>query len=129
MPVPSDYKYSKTHEWVKIEDDTVTVGITDHAQEELGDITYVELPEPGRVLALDERFGTVESVKAVSDLFSPVSGEVVEINRLLTDAAEVVNEDAYNRGWMLRIRLSNPAELEELLDAADYDRFVEESSH
>src|ERR1051326_7944137 len=100
MLVPPSLKYSKSHEWVRIEGDIATVGITDHAQSELGDIVYVELPEPGRVLALDDICGTVESVKAVSDLFSPISGEVIGVNTVLPDATETINDDSYNAGWM-----------------------------
>jgi glycine cleavage system H protein len=129
MSAPTDRKYTKTHEWVQTSGDTASVGITDHAQEELGDIVYLELPEVGRVLAKDEIFGTVESVKAVSDLYSPVSGEVVEANTQITDATETVNQDPFGRGWMVRIRVSSPAELEDLLSPADYDKLVEESSH
>src|SRR5947207_2620787 len=127
MPVPSNLKYSKSHEWVRVDGGTATVGITAHAQEELGDVVYVELPEAGRMLAADEVFGTVESVKAVSDLYSPVSGEVVEANTVLADATDLVNSDPYGEAWMIRVRLSKPEELEELLDAADYDKLVEEA--
>ena len=129
MPVPAELKYAKSHEWVRGEADTATIGITDHAQAELGDIVYLELPEAGRMLARDEIFGTVESVKAVSDLYSPVSGEVVEANTTIGDATETVNEDPFGAGWMIKIRMANSAELESLLSAADYDRLVEESSH
>lgn len=129
MPVPADLKYVTTHEWVKVVGDTATIGITDHAQAELGDIVYLELPEAGRVLAKDEIFGTVESVKAVSDLYSPVSGEVVESNTGIGDATETVNNDPYGQGWMIKVRLANAAELEELLSAADYDKLIEESGH
>jgi glycine cleavage system H protein len=129
MPVPADLKYSKTHEWVKVEGDTAVIGITDHAQEELGDIVYLELPEPGRILALDEIFGTVESVKAVSDLYSPVSGEVVETNTALSDTTEVVNQDPHGQGWMIRVRLSKPSELEDLLSANDYEQLTADSGH
>jgi glycine cleavage system H protein len=129
MSVPGDLKYSKTHEWIRIEGDVATIGITDHAQSELGDIVYVELPEAGRVLAKDDIFGTVESVKAVSDLYSPVGGEVVESNASLADATETVNQDPYEGGWMIRVRLANSAELEELLDGRDYDRLIAEASH
>ena len=129
MPVPSDLKYSKTHEWLRVEGDVATIGITDHAQAELGDIVYVELPEVGRVLAKDDIFGTVESVKAVSDLYSPVGGEVVESNAALADATETVNQDPYGGGWMIRLRLANSAETEELLDAPDYDQLIAESDH
>jgi len=129
MPVPADLKYVKTHEWLRIEGDVATVGITDHAQAELGDIVYLELPEAGRILAHDEIFGTVESVKAVSDLYSPVSGEVVESNTSIGDATETVNEDPYGNGWMIKIKLANPSELEQLLSASDYDKLVEESGN
>ncbi len=126
MSAPPDLKYSKTHEWVRVDGDIATIGITDHAQAELGDVVYVELPEAGRMLAQDEVFGAVESVKAVSDLYSAVSGEVLEVNPILEDATELVNEDAFGRGWMLRIKMSNPTELEELLDASGYDQLVAE---
>jgi glycine cleavage system H protein len=129
MPVPGDLKYSKTHEWVRVEGDLATIGITDHAQSELGDIVYVELPEPGRMLSKDDIFGTVESVKAVSDLYSPVSGEVTDANADLADATETVNQDPYKGGWMIRVRLVKSAELEELLDGPDYDQLVAEASH
>jgi glycine cleavage system H protein len=129
MSLPDNLKYSETHEWVRLDGDIATIGITDHAQAELGDIVYLELPEAGRVLAAGEVFGTVESVKAVSDLYSPAAGEVVETNTAIADATETVNQDAFGRGWMIRLRLSNPAELDSLLSAADYARLVEESSH
>lgn len=129
MPVPADLKYAKTHEWVRVEGDTATIGITDHAQAELGDIVYLELPEAGRILARDEIFGTVESVKAVSDLYSPVSGEVIESNTTIGDATETVNEDPYGRGWMIKVRLAHPADLDELLSAGDYGKVIEESGH
>ena len=129
MPVPQELKYTRTHEWVRVEGDTATIGITDHAQSELGDVVYVELPEAGRMLAEDEVFGTVESVKAVSDLYSPVSGEVVEANSVLADATETVNQDPYGQAWMVRIRLSKPLEVDGLLDAATYEKLVEESAH
>ncbi len=129
MSVPADLRYTKSHEWVRVEGDTAAVGITDHAQSELGDVVYVELPEPGRVLARDDVFGTVESVKAVSDLYSPVSGEVVEANSVLPDATDTVNSDPYGAGWMIRIRVSNPAEPDSLLSPADYEKLVAEAGH
>ena len=128
MPVPAELKYTKSHEWVKIEGDVATVGITDHAQSELGDVVYVELPEAGRMLASGDVFGTVESVKAVSDLYSPVSGEVVEVNTMLSDATETVNEDAFGRGWMIKIRMSKPEEAGTLMNAAAYEELAE-SAH
>jgi glycine cleavage system H protein len=126
MSVPNDLKYTKTHEWVRVSGEIATIGITDYAQSELGDIVYLELPEPGRILAQDEIFGTVESVKAVSDLYSPVSGEVIEVNQAIVEATETVNEDPYGSGWMIRVRMSNPAEVDELLRDSDYERMVEE---
>ena len=127
--VPSDLKYSKTHEWVRVEGDVATIGITDHAQAELGDITYLELPEPGRILQSDSQFGEVESVKAVSELFAPVSGEVIEANSGIVDTTEVVNEDPFGRGWLIKVRLSDPAELSQLMDAPDYEKFADEGGH
>jgi glycine cleavage system H protein len=129
MSVPADLKYTTTHEWLAIDGDVATIGITDHAQAELGDIVYLELPEAGRVLAKDEIFGTVESVKAVSDLYSPVSGEVVEANTAITDATETVNTDPHGQGWMIKVRLANPTELEALMEAPDYDKLVEAAGH
>ena len=128
MPVPANLKYTETHEWVSLDGDIVTIGITEHAQSELGDVVYVELPEPGRILARDEVFGAVESVKAVSDLYSPVSGEVLESNRALTDATETVNNDPFGEAWMIRVRVSKPAELDTLMSAHDYDKIVAEAS-
>jgi glycine cleavage system H protein len=127
--VPQDLKFSKTHEWVRLEGDTATIGITDHAQAELGDIVYLDLPEVGRIVGLDAHFGEVESVKAVSELFAPVSGEVVEANTEIADRTETVNEDPYGAGWLIKVRLSNPAELSELMDAAEYERFADQGSH
>ena len=103
--IPTDLKYSKTHEWVRVEGDVATIGITDHAQAELGDITYLELPEAGRILQNDTQFGEVESVKAVSELFAPLSGEVIEANTGIADTTEVVNEDPYGNGWLIKVGL------------------------
>ena len=127
--VPADLKYSSTHEWVKIEGDVATVGITDHAQAELGDIVYLDLTEVGRILKPEERFGEVESVKAVSELFSPISGEVVETNLEITAKTDVINTDPFGQGWLMRVRFSVPAELEQLMDAADYERFADAGAH
>jgi glycine cleavage system H protein len=130
MPeVHPDLKYSKTHEWVRQEGEHAVIGITDHAQSELGDITYLDLPEAGRVLQSDQQFGEVESVKAVSELFAPVSGEVVETNTVITDTTEVVNEDPFGKGWLIKVRLSDPSELANLMDAADYQKFADEGGH
>ena len=124
--IPSDLRYTKEHEWVRVEGDVATVGITQHAADQLGDIVFVELPEPGRVLAQFATFGVVESVKAVSDLFAPVAGEVLEGNASLLATPEVVNSDPYGTGWMLRIRLSDSGQLEQLLDAAAYEALTAE---
>ncbi|MGC8667014.1 MAG: glycine cleavage system protein GcvH [Chthonomonadales bacterium] len=126
MDIPATLKYSRTHEWVRVEGDIATVGITDHAQAELGDVVYVELPEVGRIVSAGDVFGTVESVKAVSDLYSPVSGEVVEANLSLPDATEAVNQDPYGAGWMVRIRMANPTEVNQLLTADEYRKTIEE---
>ena len=124
--IPSDLHYTKEHEWVRVAGDVATVGITKHAADQLGDIVFVELPEPGRRLEQFATFGVVESVKAVSDLFAPVAGEVLEGNPGLVAGPEVVNSDPYGAGWMLRIRLSDPAQLEQLLDAAAYEALTAE---
>lgn len=118
--IPADLKYSKSHEWIKIDGDTAVIGITDHAQEELGDVVFVELPNVGRALAVDDVFGTVESVKAVSELYSPVSGEVVEVNDSLVGAEAAINDSPYTNGWMVKVRLKNPGETSSLLTADAY---------
>jgi len=118
--VPAELKYSKSHEWIKVEGDTATIGITDHAQEELGDVVFVELPNVGRVLSVDDVFGTVESVKAVSELYSPLSGEVVEVNDSLVGSEAAINESPYETGWMVKVRLKSHDEISTLLDAAGY---------
>jgi len=128
--MPSDLKYSKTHEWARNEGDgTVTVGITDHAQGLLGDLVFVELPEAGALVEKGGECAVVESVKAASDVYSPVSGEVTEVNAVLVDAPETVNEDAFGEGWLFKIRMSDEAELEGLLDAAGYAESVEAEEH
>jgi len=119
-------KFSKSHEWVRSKGDEVVMGITAYAAEELGDIVYVELPEEGEDIVKDSAFGVVESVKATADLYSPLTGSVVEINTTLDDTPEVVNEDPYGDGWMLKVKLANTDELGELLDAKAYAEFVEE---
>ena len=124
--IPSDLHYTKEHEWVRVEGDVATVGITQHAADQLGDIVFVELPEPGKRLEQFATFGVVESVKAVSDLFAPVAGEVLEGNAGLATTPEVVNSDPYGAGWMLRVRLSDPAQVGQLLDAATYEALTAE---
>ncbi len=123
--VPENLRYSTDHEWVLVEGDVATIGITDYAQESLGDVVYVDLPKIGATFSAQESIGSVESVKAVSDIFTPVSGEVLEINEALNDTPETVNSDAYGEAWMFRIRLSNPAEVNELMDAAAYQQYLE----
>jgi glycine cleavage system H protein len=127
--VPDDLKYAKTHEWVRLEGNIATIGITDHAQAELGDVVYLDLPEVGRIVAFDQLFGEIESVKAVSELIAPVSGEVVETNTGLTSTPEIVNADPYGGGWMIKIQISNASELEALMDAAAYAAFCEAGGH
>ena len=125
---PEDYRYTKEHEWVLVEGDTATVGITFHAQKELGDIVYVDLPKAGVKIEQGKPLGTVESVKAVSEIFSPVSGEVIAINELLANAPEKLNEDPHGAAWLVKIELSNPEEPKGLLTAAQYQAFVGEES-
>ncbi len=120
MSTPDNLKYTKDHEWVSVDGNVATVGITDFAQRELGDIVYVDIPSEGEDLAQEETFGSVEAVKTVSDLFMPVSGKVIEVNGDLEDAPESVNQDPYGKGWMVKIEMSAPEELDNLLDAAAY---------
>ena len=126
MEVPKELRYSREHEWVAVEDGIATIGITDYAQEQLGDVVYVELPEVGTQTTKDEPFGVVESVKAVSDIYAPVSGTVTEMNGPLADSPETVNEDPYGDAWLIRVEMSDPDELEDLMTAAQYRKFVEE---
>jgi glycine cleavage system H protein len=125
LSIPDDLQYTRSHEWVRTEDDTATIGITDHAQEELGDVVFVELPEVGATLDAGDSFGTVESVKAVSDLYTPVRGEVVEVNSSLEDAPEKINDDPYGEGWIVKLRTSAEADL---LSPEEYEKVVEEES-
>ena len=125
MSVPGDLQYTKSHEWVRTEGDTATIGITDHAQDELGDVVFVELPDEGATFDAGESFGTVESVKAVSDVYAPVGGEVVEVNSSLEDAPEKINDDPYGEGWLVKLRTSGEADL---LSPEEYEKVVEEES-
>ena len=120
MNIPEDLKYTSDHEWIRVEGDTATVGITDYAQGELGDVVYVEIETEGESLDREEVFGTVEAVKTVSDLFMPISGEVVAVNESLADAPDAVNKDPYGEGWMIKIKYSDSSELDALLSADDY---------
>ncbi|HEY6148670.1 MAG TPA: glycine cleavage system protein GcvH [Thermoanaerobaculia bacterium] len=123
---PDDLHYSQSHEWVRIDGDVGTIGITDHAQKELGEIVYLELPEVGHVYNADEEFGTVESVKAVSELFTPLSGEVVEVNKTAVAEPGIVNDDPFGDGWLIRVKLSTDEEVSKLMSAEEYARYVEQ---
>ncbi|WP_026859944.1 glycine cleavage system protein GcvH [Jeotgalicoccus psychrophilus] len=125
MSLPQDLKYSEDHEWIKVEGNTVTIGITDFAQSELGDIVFVELPEEGDDISTGDSFGSVESVKTVSELYAPVSGLIVAVNEELEDSPELVNENPYEDAWMLKVELSDESELDNLLDAAGYQAVIE----
>ena len=125
MKIPADLKYTQDHEWIRVEGDMATVGITDFAQNELGDIVYVEIETEGEDLEKGETFGTVEAVKTVSDLFMPVSGTVSELNEALADEPESVNKDPYGKGWMIKIKIADMADLDELLSAEAYEKMIE----
>ena len=125
--VPNDLRYTKEHEWVRVEGDVATVGVTQYAADQLGDVVFVDLPEAGRSLDQFGTFGVVESVKAVSDLFAPLSGEVVEANAALTSQPELVNSEPYGAGWMLKLRVADAKQVDELLDAAAYDKLTAEA--
>lgn len=125
---PEDNRYAKSHEYVHAEGDIGIIGISDYAQKELGDVVFVELPQVGTQLELGDDLGSIESVKAVSELFAPVSGEVIEINEALADKPELVNTDPYGDGWMVKIRISDPTELDDLMPAAEYDEYTERES-
>lgn len=126
MSYPENFRYTKEHEWILVEGDTGTVGITEHAQKELGEIVYVDLPKRGATVEAGKALGSVESVKAVSDIYSPVSGEVVAVNDLLATAPEKLNEDPHGAAWLVKIRLSNPSEVDALLSASDYQAYLGE---
>lgn len=124
MNFPTDVKYTKDHEWIRVEGEVAYVGITDYAQSELGEIVYVDITTEGETVAKEEVFGTIEAVKTVSDLFMPVSGEVIEVNPELEDAPQLINEDAYGKGWIIKVALSDMAEIDGLLSAADYEQLI-----
>jgi glycine cleavage system H protein len=126
VEVKSDLRYTKSHEWVKVEGDVATMGVSDFAQSELGDITYLELPEPGDTVTKSEPLGVIESVKAASDLYAAVSGEIVEANENVVDAPESVNSSPYDDAWLVKIKMSDPSELDSLMDNAAYEKFLEE---
>lgn len=129
LKFPAGLKYTKEHEWIKVEGNIGIIGITDFAQDQLGDVVFVELPPVGRSLKGHEQFGVVESVKTVSDLYCPVAGKVVEVNGALESEPELVNKSPYGDGWMLKIELANPSEVEQLLDGAAYEAFIKEAGH
>jgi glycine cleavage system H protein len=124
MNFPTNLKYTKDHEWIRVDGDVAYVGITDYAQSELGEIVYVDIPTEGETVAQEEVFGTVEAVKTVSDLFMPVGGEVLEINPELENTPELVNEDAYGKGWIIKVSITDPSELDKLLSAAEYEQMI-----
>lgn len=123
---PDDLKYTKTHEWARIEDGVATLGITDHAQSELGDVVFAELPQIGTKIKSGDVFGTVESVKTVSDLITPVSGEVVKVNEALPDTPELINDSPYSSGWLISVKMDNPSDVENLMTAQDYESYIQE---
>lgn len=125
---PSDYRYTKDHEWIKLDGQVGTIGITDYAQAELGDVVFVELPKAGTQVKVGQSFGTVESVKAVSEIFSPVSGEVVETNATLADSPEKINQDPHGAAWLVKVRLADPKEISGLIDAAAYQAYIAEKA-
>jgi glycine cleavage system H protein len=122
---PDGFYYTKDHEWLKIDENEATVGITDFAQKQLGDVVYVELPQSGVQLEFHQSFGVIESVKAVSDIYSPISGEVIEINQELNDSPELINEDPHGKGWIIRIKIKNESELDKLMSVSEYEKFLE----
>jgi glycine cleavage system H protein len=127
MAYPANYRYTKQHEWIEVNRDVATIGITDYAQHELGDVVFAELPKPGATITAGKSFGTVESVKAVSELYAPASGEVIEANGELHDTPEKINSDPHGAAWLIKVRLANPAELKDLMDAAAYEAFIVEA--
>lgn len=129
MAAPNDLKYTKTHEWVRVDGDTAVLGITDTAQSELGDITYLELPEPGDSVSAGESFGVVESVKAASDVYSPIDGDVIERNDDAVSSPELINQSPYEKAWLIKVKVSDPSQLDALLSSGDYDTFAEGQAH
>ncbi len=124
MNIPADLRYTPEHEWVRIDGEVATIGITDYAQGELGDIVFVELPAVNAATAQMQSFGTIEAVKTVSELFAPLSGTIIEVNAKLSDRAELINQDPYGEGWLIKIKFSNPGEISQLLNAADYQKQI-----
>jgi glycine cleavage system H protein len=127
MSAPENRRYTKTHEWVLVEGDIATLGLTDHAQQELGDITYLELPESGDSVSSGEAFGVVESVKAASDVYSPIDGEVIDRNETAVDGPEVINQSPYDGAWLIKVKMSDPSQVESLMDPKTYDAYADEA--
>lgn len=129
LSAPDNLKYTKTHEWIRVDGDVGTVGITDHAQQELGDVTYLELPDAGENIAAGEPFGVVESVKAATDIYAPLDGEVVERNDGVVDSPEVINSSPYDGAWLIKIKIADPSQLDSLMDPVEYSTFADGASH
>jgi glycine cleavage system H protein len=129
MASPTDLKYTESHEWIRVDGDNATIGIADYAQSELGDITYLELPDVGSTISAREPLGVIESVKAATDIYAPAGGEVIERNEAAIDQPELVNQSPYEDAWLVKIRLSDPAQLEKLMDSTAYDKFLENEAH
>ncbi len=128
MNIPEDLKYSKEHEWVRLSGNVATIGVTDYAQDQLGEIVFVELPDEGEEVEKDDAFGVVESVKSVNDVYTPLSGRVVEVNDPAVDSPEIVNEDPYGEGWLIKVEISDTSELKDLMSAKDYTAYIKEES-
>ncbi len=128
MATPNNLRFTRTHEWLRLDGDVATIGISDHAQNELGDITYLELPEAGEQISQNQPFGIVESVKAASDIYAPIDGQVVERNDAAVDAPDLVNSSPYDRAWLIKVRVSDPSQVEQLMAASDYEDFAETAS-
>ncbi len=128
MNFPEDLKYSKEHEWVRVSGNIATIGITDYAQEQLGEVVFIELPDEGEEFEKDDAFGVVESVKSVNDIYAPVTGKVVEVNDPVVDSPEIANEDPYAEGWMVKVEISNPKEINDLMSAKQYEAYIKEES-
>ena len=126
--IPEELRYSKDHEWIRVDGDTATIGITDYAQHSLGDVVYIDLPRSGDKFGTHEAFGSVESVKAVSEIFTPVGGEVAEVNETINDTPEAVNNDPYNAGWMVKVKMDNPGEADAMMSAVEYEEYLEASA-
>ena len=128
MTFPEDLKYSKEHEWIRVSGNVATIGVTDFAQDQLGEIVFVELPDEGEEFGKDDTFGVVESVKSVNDIYSPVSGRVMELNDPVVDSPEIINEDPYGEGWLIKVEVTNPKELKELMTSKQYEAYIREES-